>query len=163
MKFQTIIIAVNLVIVMGIANFGIWGKEKTLAEGDLVLLRLRPRDPRSLMQGDFMRLAYRITDDWSTYDENVPVRGYAIVQQDNFGVADTLLRFQEEAQPLATGEYAIKYYHSSGFVSIGAESFFFQEGTAEKYEEAWYGGLRVAPDGESVLVGLYDENRALIE
>jgi len=44
-------------------------------------------------------------------------------------------------------------------VFIGAESFFFQEGHADAYEDARYGILKVAPDGGSVLAGLADAER----
>ena len=47
-------------------------------------------------------------------------------------------------------------------INIGAESYFFQEGDAEKFEKAVYGGLRVDNKGNSVLVGLFDENKKQI-
>jgi len=43
-------------------------------------------------------------------------------------------------------------------MNIGAESFFFEEGQAEKYEKATYGALKVDHKGNSILVGLYNEN-----
>ena len=33
-------------------------------------------------------------------------------------------------------------------------AYFFEEGTAKRYEAAQYGELRVAPDGELLLTGL---------
>ena len=43
-------------------------------------------------------------------------------------------------------------------VIIGAESYFFEEGQAELFEKACYGGLMVDKNGNSILIGLYDEN-----
>lgn len=40
----------------------------------------------------------------------------------------------------------------------GAESFFFQEEHAEKYEKAKYGGVKIDINGNSLLIGLYDEH-----
>ena len=48
-------------------------------------------------------------------------------------------------------------------ISIGAESFFFEEGSAAKFEKAKYGALRVDSEGNSILVGLYNENRKAIK
>ena len=55
--------AVTLMVVLGLVNFNIHKYEQHLAEGDTVLLALAPVDPRSLMQGDYMRLRFAITDD----------------------------------------------------------------------------------------------------
>jgi uncharacterized membrane-anchored protein len=49
----------------------------------------------------------------------------------------------------------LKYRHSNQ-VRLGAESFFFEEGSAAQFERAKFGELKVAPDGSSVLVGLRD-------
>lgn len=62
---------------------------------------------------------------------------------------------QDEA--LAPGEMLLRY-RRRGTVRLGAESFFFQEGYARRYGQARYGELKVSEKGESVLVGLRDEN-----
>ncbi|MCD0488475.1 GDYXXLXY domain-containing protein [Pedobacter sp. MC2016-14] len=65
------------------------------------------------------------------------------------------------------GEFAIRYFSNSTLyhinVHIGAESYFFEEGTGEHYESAAYGGLRIDAEGNSVLTGLYDEHQHLIK
>ena len=50
-------------LVLGIANFAIWQKEDVLANGRTILLELAPVDPRSLMQGDYMALRFRLAAD----------------------------------------------------------------------------------------------------
>lgn len=78
-------------------------------------------------------------------------------------IADSV-RFQTEKTPLNEGEQLVKYFsRTSWSVSIGAESFFFQEGQAAKFEQAKYGGIMVDEDGNSILVGLYDEGLKRIE
>ncbi len=45
---------------LALAAAGIFGKERLLARGDTIYLRLAPVDPRSLMQGDYMALNFAI-------------------------------------------------------------------------------------------------------
>jgi hypothetical protein len=52
-------IALTAVATLGLVNVQIWEKETVIARGQPVFVELAPVDPRSLMQGDYMRLAYR--------------------------------------------------------------------------------------------------------
>ena len=160
-RYKWVIILLNLVLLLAYYNYSIIGKEDILKSGQLILLELAPVDPRSLMQGDYMALRYRIARNMD--HETSPARGYCVVRIASGGVAEDV-RFQENTTPVNDGEYLIKYKTKDSWdVSFGAESFFFQEGHAEKYEEAKYGGLRVDKNGNSLLTGLYDENRKKIE
>ena len=158
-RTKKIIILLNLLFLIGYINWSILSKEKTLNKGRLVLLELAPVDPRSLMQGDYMSLRYSISQ--LPYQNEVAKRGYCIVRANTRHVAQ-LQRFQEKLTPLKPGEFAIKYFASgrNGFsnVQLGAESFFFEEGSGKKYEQAQYGGLKIDDAGNSVLFGLYDRN-----
>lgn len=58
-KYSRILIIVNLILLLGYFNWSVYQKEQTLKDGQLVLLQLAPVDPRSLMQGDYMRLNYK--------------------------------------------------------------------------------------------------------
>ena len=79
------------------------------------------------------------------------------------GVAKKV-RIQEKRTPINDNEFLIEYTSREWRgINIGAESYFFQEGEAEKYEKAKYGGIKVDNKGNSLLVGLYDENRIEIE
>lgn len=160
-KYQWIIILINLILLLVLFNSSVFSKEKLLTDGDLILLELAPVDPRSLMQGDYMRLRYAITNDIHDRD-NLPKRGYCVISLDANGVA-IRKRFQKEVTPLHEGEYLINYTAEGWPVNIGAESYFFQEGDAEKYEQGKYGGVKVDAEGNSLLIGLYDEHRNLIE
>ena len=160
-KYKWLIILLNLVLLLIYFNYSVVKKEELLKNGQLVLLELAPVDPRSLMQGDYMTLRYEISD--IPYNDNLPKRGYCVVRIDTNGVAEKV-RFQEDIVPLNNGEMLIKYNSSDWRnVNIGAESFFFQEGQAEKYEKAKYGGLKIDKNGNSLLVGLYDEQKRGIE
>lgn len=160
-KYKWIIILVNLIILLGLFNNSIIKKETLLSDGKLILLELAPVDPRSLMQGDYMRLRYAISENIN-YD-SISKIGFCVIKLEENGIAKKV-RIQEHKTPINNNEYLIEYTSKQWRgINIGAESFFFQEGEAEKYENAKYGGIKVDNQGNSLLIGLYDENRIKIE
>ena len=58
MKIRTVLFWLTTLAVVGVPAWMIQQKEALIRDGDLVLLQLEPYAPRSLMQGDYMRLAY---------------------------------------------------------------------------------------------------------
>ncbi len=159
--YKWIIILVNLLLLLIYFNYSVFKKEALLKDGQLVLLELAPADPRSLMQGDYMTLRYKISEDIDY--PSLPKRGYCVVKIDERGRAGKV-RFQKEHTPLHEGEHLIEYTASNRWnINIGAESYFFQEGHAERYESAKYGGVRIDKSGNSLLVGLYDDQLRKIE
>jgi uncharacterized membrane-anchored protein len=160
-KYKWIIILTNLIILLGLFNNSIVKKETLLSEGKLILLELAPVDPRSLIQGDYMRLRYDISEDIN-YD-SISKRGFCVIKLEENGVAKKV-RLQENKTPINNNEYLISYTLKQWRgINIGAESFFFQEGEADKYEKTKYGGIKVDNEGNSILIGLYNENRIKIE
>jgi uncharacterized membrane-anchored protein len=136
-------------------------KEQVLAHGTPVLLELAPVDPRSLMQGDYMVLDYAVSRQVAREDEvwdEAARDGRLVLRLDEQGVG-RFVREEEPGTPLAPGELLLRYKIRKGNVRLGAESFFFQEGHADRYVGAKYGELRVTGDGSSVLVGLRDAER----
>lgn len=160
-NIKTIVILFNLVCLIGYINWAIFHKEKTIYEGTLMLFELAPVDPRSLMQGDYMDLRYAIATQGRTKNE-LPKFGFGVVTLDENRVVK-LVRYQETDKPLNEDEFLIKYAIHRRGVSFGAESYFFEEGTGERFEKAKYGGLRVDDEGKSILMGLYDEGFDFIE
>lgn len=160
-KYKSIIIVLNLLILLIYFNYSVSTKETILKDGKLILLELAPTDPRSLMQGDYMTLRYKIAarDNIKQY----PKRGYCVVQLDDRGIAN-VVRFQRSKTPLSTDERLIEYSSPDDWdINIGAESYFFEEGQADKFGVARYGALKVDTNGNSLLVGLYDEHLKRIE
>lgn len=154
MKMRKIIFVIIAVIVFVVFNVLILQKERVLEKGKTVLLQLAPRDPRSLIQGDYMVLRYRIAGGPAA--EAVKSKawtGKIVIRLDRNNVA----RFVRvhNGETLAPGEWLLKYRYRGG-LRLGAESFFFQEGHALHYSRARYGELKVSKSGESVLVGLRD-------
>lgn len=160
-KYKWTIVLINLLLLLGLFNHSMWKKETLLTNGKLALLELAPKDPRSLMQGDYMTLNYDISRNLER--GSTPKRSFCVVKLTKYDIAESI-RIQAGKTPLNAGEYLIVYTLTDrGRLNIGAESFFFQEGDAKKYNKAKYGGLRIDQEGNSLLVGLYDENRKKLE
>jgi uncharacterized membrane-anchored protein len=148
-----VVAVAGLLIVLAAVNYSVYGKEKIIRSGETVYLELAPVDPRSLMQGDYMALRFRLTEEVEvartagTLDDgerSVPLaldeRGVATLGAAN----DTGLRMR----------FRILGY---GRVGLGTNAYFFAEGAAERYAPARYGEFRLSREtGEAVLVGLSD-------
>lgn len=169
-KLKLFIISANMVLVLLFFGFNIVKNEKVLSEGEIVLLELRPVDPRSLMQGDYMTLHYEVCN--HIYGLEAESNKFCVVQLDDDRVAHFVSLTNDAAVALREDELLLRYSlekNSWGekFYTIGSNSYFFQEGTAIKYETAKYGMLKVVTKGELIgtcsLVGLCDENKKLIE
>ena len=143
-KFTTVISAMNNI------------KE----EGETLLLKLRPVDPRALMMGDYMALAY---DDaaFADYDEKLAAQGLLILKRDEHDVG-THTRLGDGTD-LASDEIRVKYALKGSCTNIGSARYYFQEGTAEIYQDAKYGVFKVSPTGHMILVALADENHVIIK
>lgn len=152
---KTIAIVAGLA-VLGLANFSIYSRERLLADGRIALLELAPVDPRSLMQGDYMALRFRASDDaFGRRPKEGLGDGRIVLQLDERGVAK-FKRF-DDGTPLATDELRIRYRVRADQVKFATNAFFFQEGHAKFYERARYGEFRVAQDGECLLTGMRGE------
>lgn len=155
MKVRLTILWLVAVVGLLFVNYSIYGKETLIRNGQPVLLELAPVDPRSLIQGDYMALRYKMGADLENL-ETLPLRGKLVITVAENGVA-SFVRV-DDGTPLAPGERLINYYKHGWQVDLGATSFFFQEGKADEYATAKYGEVRVDANGTSILVGLRDEN-----
>jgi uncharacterized membrane-anchored protein len=143
-------------VILALANYSIYSRERLLTEGSVVLLTLAPVDPRSLMQGDYMALRFQVANDIrSRSASELPVDGYAVVKFDERRVG-SFARF-DDGTPLAADEAKMRYRVRERQVKFATNAYFFQEGDAQLYGKARYGELRVGRDGESILTGLRDE------
>ncbi|MCJ0763968.1 GDYXXLXY domain-containing protein [Variovorax terrae] len=155
------LVALGLVATLAVANFAIWQKERLIAHGQPVYVELAPVDPRSLMQGDYMRLNFRIPDgvrhELDSLDSLVALgRPQAMARRDARGVA-TLLRLQAPGAPLAADEFLIELSPKDGRWILVSDAWYFREGDAARWAAARYGEFRVLPDGTALLVGMADE------
>ena len=162
-RLRLALVLLGLVLVLGAANHTIWSKQKTVDSGHPVLLALRPVDPRSLMQGDYMTLALA-REAMPLEPGELPRRGFVILGIDDQGVGRFLR--MNDGTVLAPGELRVGYKRAHRFgaaeFSYGADSFFFQEGDADLYANARYAVLHVDAAGGTVLIGLADAERRRI-
>jgi uncharacterized membrane-anchored protein len=157
-------VVANCLLVLAVVNGAIAKKQAIVESGRTVFLELAPVDPRSLMQGDYMVLAYALNRDKQTVNARgiVPTRGRMILSLDEQEVA-TFSRFEEtkdgeEAESLEENEIALKYRKWRRGFRFGIESFFFEEGKADTYAQAKFAEIRVSEDGRPVLVDLRGPN-----
>lgn len=156
---RIVILWLVALIILGYVNYAIFQKEVLTASGEVLLLEIGPRDPRSLIQGDYMALRYRMVMDLPESDK-WPRRGELVVHKDANNVAQFVRVHSGKA--LAENELLLDYHKRGGAIYIGAESFFFQEGKASTFAAGRYIELRVDPAGESLIVGMRNEEFELL-
>lgn len=156
-KRAAVFIAAGTFLTLAVANFGIWQKETLIARGDKLFVALAPVDPRSLMQGDFMRLNYGLPGGgWAEPGQGLTGRRpHVIARRDARGVAE-LLRIDASDTPLAADEMRLELTPKAGRWILVSDAWFFREGDAKRWEAAKYGEFRVSADGKALLVGLAD-------
>jgi uncharacterized membrane-anchored protein len=151
------VIALGTLIILLAVNYSIYQKENVLGSGETLLLKLAPKDPRSLIQGDYMVLRYDIAR--SVLMENLERQGKLVLRTDKNHVAEFSGIYH--GKPLEENEFLLNYKNRNG-LKLGAESYLFQEGDADLYSQARYGMLKVDKKGNSVLAGLCDEEFQLL-
>jgi uncharacterized membrane-anchored protein len=153
-KWPRVGAAVSLAAVLAVVNLAIAQKETLIAEGQPVFVPLAPVDPRSLMQGDFMRLNFALP-------REVPERAGGLLSAGRPRVVATLderrtarLVRLHDGSALAPGELLIELTPKDGRWTVVSDAWFFKEGEAQRWSAARYGEFRVKPDGQALLVGL---------
>ena len=132
-------------------------QEIRLQSSSPVLLRLVPVDPRSLLQGDFMRLRYQLEDELTPLASSRPPRGRLVVRPDDRGVAG-FVRWYDPDRPLADGERLMRYRIVHGRLDLGHHTFFFEEGRGRDLAAARYAEIRLDGFGNGVLSALLGED-----
>jgi uncharacterized membrane-anchored protein len=162
-KLNSVILAMMALILI-LVNTNIYQKEQVLKNGKLVLLELAPVDPRSLMQGDYMRLRFSIEsnvlDNNKSADKKPANQGLFIVDLNENSVGTFNGIFSE--QVLENNQIKMQFRIRDNRVQLATHAFFFEEGTAKQYEAAQYGEFRVADNGELLLNNLRDKDYQVI-
>ncbi len=140
------------IVLLAAVNWGIFARERLLADGRVMLLELVPVDPRSLLQGDYMALRFKVADDAFGREATKRKDGHVVVQIGDDDVG-TFVRF-DDGTPLAAREARLRYRVRNGLPKFATNAYFFEEGHAADYAKARFGEFRVAPDGEAILTGL---------
>jgi uncharacterized membrane-anchored protein len=147
-------IALGALAVLIVANAGIWQKEDLIAHGQPVYVELAPVDPRSLMQGDYMQLNFRIPGEVSARLDSLSTRERprVIARRDARGIA-TPLRL-DDGGPLSPDEFRFELTPKNGRWILVSDAWFFGEGEAQRWAKAKYGEFRIGGNGRALLVGL---------
>jgi uncharacterized membrane-anchored protein len=135
-----------------VINTGIWQKQQLIALGRPLFIELAPVDPRSLMQGDYMRLEFRVPQLAAPDGVFTNPRPRVVARRDARGIA-TLLGLDTRT-PLAPDELAIELTPRNGRWTVVSDAWFFREGEAERWAKAKYAEFRVDAQGRALLVGL---------
>jgi uncharacterized membrane-anchored protein len=139
-------------------GLGIGRKEQLIAHGRPVFVALAPVDPRSLVQGDYMRLEFAMPAALRRSLDRVTTsaRPRVVAQLDARGVG-TIVRAAEPGGALAPDELAIELRPKGGRWILVTDAWFFREGEAQRWQAAKFGEFRVARDGSALLVSLRGE------
>ncbi|MDR2212592.1 MAG: GDYXXLXY domain-containing protein [Pseudomonadales bacterium] len=144
---------------IGIAGQAIISAERLLREGRVIYLALAPADPRSLLQGDYMRLAFDTRNLPDPEYASGPSLALANVDERSVATLQTLVPANTVAAP---DQILLQIRAKSGRWFIGSDAFYFQEGTADLYENAKFGQFRVGPNGRMLLSALADQELRLL-
>ena len=146
---RVLILAGALLVLLSV-NSSIYQKERVVRTGRTIYVTLAPVDPRSLMQGDYMALRFRLAEDIESWRADDPRVRRAPLVVDERGVA---------ALAPGEGELHIAFRVRGGRVWLGTNAYFFEEGTGDRYAAARFGEFRLDQyTGEAVRVGLRDAN-----
>jgi len=162
----------SLLFILGVVNWSIYKKEQHIKNGAVVYLELAPVDPRSLMQGDYMALRFDMavkiyeslpkTENYQGWQRNAKAEdGSVVVSLDKRRVG--IFSHLFTGKMLKENELLLHYRIRNGAVKFASNAFFFEEGSAQKYEKAKYGQFRVNEKGELLLVGMANKKVKLIE
>lgn len=136
-------------LVLVAVNAAIWQKESLISSGKPLFVELAPVDPRSLMQGDFMRLNFSLPQIDRTADRRT---FHVVMRPDERGIAKAVRL--DDGSPLRSGELRVELVPKDHRLVLVTDAWFFEEGQAERWRHAKYGEFRVDENGRALLVGL---------
>ncbi len=147
------------VLSLGLVNGLIWQKERLIAQGKPVFVKLAPVDPRSLIQGDYMRLNYALPTPPALAESTGPWQPRPRIEGrlDERGVLGDARLLGPDAPP-TPGWQPLELSPVNGRWTLVSDAWYFQEGQEPQFRAASYGEFRVLPDGRALLVGLADKD-----
>lgn len=165
-KTKLYILSINLLVVLGFFLFQTFRAEDKIRDGETVLLKIRPVDPRSLMQGDYMQLYFSLSDSVKShnYNDGGDTMRYCVITLDDDHVAQ-FVKIQSSPDGLMAGERVLRYSIGENKMDVifGTNTYFFEEGSSDKYRDAQYGMFKMDTKGNCILIGLCGKDKKLIE
>ena len=120
-RLRLAVLGLMTLAVLGVANLQIASKEAIVRDGRTMLLRIAPVDPRSLLQGDYMALRYRISADVGRAARESGVSdGRAVVALDQTGEA----RFVaiHDGQDVGQGQALLRFRRRGESVRLASDA-----------------------------------------
>lgn len=147
-------VGLQLLILVGLV---VW-RIGPLVNGEAITVPVEPVDPRDLFRGDYVILNYAFSRTNTIDGTHGPEEGrtvYAVLMRDGPHWRADYFTHQKPTE----GVFLRGTVLSNGRIEYGIESYFVQEGTGRKYEDAvrerkLYAELRVARDGTAALHAL---------
>jgi uncharacterized membrane-anchored protein len=156
-RTRLFVLVAMTVAILVFVNVQIMQKEDIIENGETLLLRLAPQDPRSLLQGDYMALRYAMTRDIAlAARESNATDGQIIVELAENGEALFVDLFV--GQELAEDQRLLRFRKRGDAVRLASDAYFFEEGQGDSFAGARFGEIRVGPAGDAVLIGLRDQD-----
>ena len=152
-------IALGVVGIGAIGGAAVRGAESVLANGRIVYIALRPVDPRSLIQGDYMAVAFDV--DRLPAPREISGEVLALAEVDARGIAKIESLAALGAAPQAN-QILVKLRRKSNRWFVGTDAYFFEEGRADDFAKAKFGQFRVGPDGRLLLTAMTDADLKIL-
>lgn len=149
-----LLVVVTVVVLLTMVNWRIAQFEQLLQDGKVVRFALAPVDPRSIMQGDYMALEYAIAQEVRAALPEGMTQGQLLLTLDSQKVAHFVGIYRD--QPKAADQLTVDFRLRNHRVKLASNSFFFEEGQVDHFNQAKYGEFRVSDRGELLLVKLLD-------
>ncbi|GJM08955.1 MAG: hypothetical protein DHS20C11_12310 [Lysobacteraceae bacterium] len=156
------VIALATVLILGVSNYSIYQRETLVNDGHTLLLRLAPVDPRSLMQGDYMALRFTAALEAQAHTalDQLPSDGHLLLALDANKVGQ-FVGFADQT-PRQENQLLMRYRIRNGRFKFASNAFFFEEGSADLYQQAQYGEFRVDDHGEAILVAMRNADLTVV-
>ncbi|MGL4254470.1 MAG: GDYXXLXY domain-containing protein [Fusobacteriaceae bacterium] len=157
---KKIMVLINFFLIIFFFGISLWKEEGNLKKKTFYL-KTAPADPRSIMQGDYMLLGYELGDEIRKNLESttrLPMgKAYVRVRIDEKRLAH-YLSLEKEYREEKEGEMSLEFYLNGFMVDLGINSYFFQEGSGEKFQNAQYAEVIPLDGGKLRLKALLDKN-----
>ena len=154
--FIILIITIQFLFIIG----SVMSYESQLKSAKEIVVKLAPLDPRSLIQGDYVRLRYEFAQECSRKINITSLKKFRVVltpQQSQF-VFKELLTMSED-HLLTEGDIILNGKRGKGNrIIFGIENFFIEEGTGRDIEQrSKYAILKVTKKGNAFVTKLLED------
>ncbi|MBE4906738.1 GDYXXLXY domain-containing protein [Bacillus luteolus] len=156
-RIQWVFVGAVLVLQLSFVSFQMITNEHLINEGKTITLKLAPVDPRSMIQGDYVRLQYEIGE-VELGEGRHEGRVFLLLKRNDEGIYSVSKVYKTQIDPtkesLAEDEVIIAgKYNGYNQIIFGIESYFVPEGTGLEVERnAEFAKVAVSQKGDALLL-----------